>query len=362
LINRIILEDLDFIHQKSIHWRRFKNKTVLITGAYGMLASFIVRMLMYLNEIDPLYNIKVIGLVRNLDKAYKKYPDYINCKKFKLIESDVCIPLKLTEKVDFIIHAASPASSQYYGTNPVGTLMPNVIGTYHLLEYAKEQKVEGFLYFSSGEVYGEFSSDKSLAEIDCGYLNPVALRSCYGESKRMGENMCKAWQHQYGVPTKIARIAHTYGPTMELEGDSRVFSEFVSDVVNNHDIVMKSAGNAYRQFCYISDATVAFFKILLEGEPGEAYNVGNDKGVISISDLAELLVEMFPEKRLKVIKIKRRNDGAYLESVASNVITLDISKLKALGWRPMYSIEAGFRRTIESFELSNVHKHRKDIF
>ncbi|KAA6336830.1 GDP-6-deoxy-D-mannose reductase [termite gut metagenome] len=168
---------------------------------------------------------------------------------------------------------------------------------------AKRNPIVSFLYFSSGEVYGKVNdSIATVSETDYGYLDPMNVRSCYGESKRMGENICISYMHQYGIPVKVVRPAHTYGPGMDLN-DGRVFADFVRDVAHNNNIVMHSDGSNSRAFCYLSDATIAFFIVLLYGTNGEAYNVANPLCEITIIELAEKLVKLFPDKKLKVEKV-----------------------------------------------------------
>jgi nucleoside-diphosphate-sugar epimerase len=165
----------------------------------------------------------------------------------------------------------------------------------------------------------------------------------------MGENMCVAWHHQYGVPTKIVRPFHTYGPGMKLD-DGRVYADFVSNAVKGTDIEVKSDGLAKRSFCYIADATAGFWMVLLKGSNAEAYNVGNPDGNISILDLANLISGLDVEKKMKVIFKQRSASESYLTSPV--LITCpDISKIKTLGWNPITTIEDGFRKTIESYKL-----------
>jgi len=179
-----------------------------------------------------------------------------------------------------------------------------------------------------------------------GNVSSISDRSCYDESKRMGETMCVSYHHQFNVPIKIVRPFHTYGPGMLLN-DGRVFADFVSDIVNEKNIVMKSEGNAIRSFCYISDAIIGFFCVLLSGENGEAYNVGNPHGEISIKKLADTLVSLFPEKKLKVIEVKRSDN--YLKSPINRTCP-DITKLQKLGWKPKIGIKQGFKKTIQSYK------------
>jgi len=261
---------------------------------------------------------------------------------------DVSAPIQLDLPHHFIIHAASQASPKYYGVDPVGTLSANVLGTMQLLELARKHPVISFLYFSSGEVYGETQCFPTK-ESDYGYVDPTAIRSCYAESKRMGENMCVSWHAQYQVPTKIVRPFHTYGPGMKLD-DGRVYADFVRDIIENRPIVLKSSGDAIRAFCYLADATAGFFTVLLNGMNGMAYNVGNSQAEISIKNLAGLLVDLFPEKKLTVLTEIITNDNGYLQSPISRNCP-DISRINALGWAPNTSLANGFKRTIESFRI-----------
>jgi nucleoside-diphosphate-sugar epimerase len=264
------------------------------------------------------------------------------------VVQDVREPYRGPEKVDLLVHAASQASPKYFATDPVGTFEANVIGTRNMLEVARNAKSAGFLFFSSGEVYGERANlSVPATESSYGYLDPINLRSCYAEGKRAGETLCACWHDQFGIPAKIVRVSHTYGPGMDLN-DGRVFADFVADIVGGRNIVMKSDGSTRRSFCYLADATVAYFTVLLRGNSGEAYNVGSDSEC-SILDLAEMLCGIFPERNLKVIRQERNQDDTYVASAIAGG-HFDLSKIRSLGWEPTTSIEEGFKRTVRSYE------------
>ncbi len=188
-----------------------------------------------------------------------------------------------------------------------------------------------------------------ISEQDYGILDPLDTNSCYSESKRFGEMLCKSYWKQRGVKSKIIRITHTYGPTIDLENDERVFSEFIKNILNGQDIEVKSDGRAVRSFCYISDATEAFFKVLLDGENGDAYNLSNVNANISIGELAKILIDMYNDKKIK-LKFLQRNTDKYVENKFANEIAFSTRKLEKINWKAKVSIENGFRRTIESFE------------
>ena len=344
---KILEEDLESIVSANLPWEEFKNSTVLISGANGFLSAYMVETLLYLNTTRYL-NIKVIGLVRNREKALVRFSHYKESDDLTFIVQDVCEPINYDDKIDYIIHAASQASPKFYGTDPVGTLNANTLGTHSLLKLAYKNHVKSFLFFSSGEVYGQVDdSQVPTKENQYGYLDPTSLRSCYAESKRLGETMCVSWFHQYDVPTKIVRPFHTYGLGMSLD-DGRVYADFVADIINNRNIQMKSDGSAIRAFCYIADATVGFFTVLLRGENAQAYNIGNNECEISILNLANTLVNLFPDKKLRVIQKDLPDNTKYLKSNISRNCP-DITKARLLNWKPTTSIEEGFTRTIRSF-------------
>lgn len=345
-MHRIIFEDVDAIASAKIDWDRFKNKTVLISGAYGFLAAYLVYTFLRINEK---YHIecKVIGLGRSKDKAAKKFGILLERNDFEFVINDVSEPLAIKDKIDFIIHAASKASPKDYGSDPVGVINANVLGTNNLLELAKVNSVASFLYFSSGEVYGIVPAEKiPIKETDYGYIDITNVRACYSEGKRLGETMCVSWAYQHHIPAKIVRPFHTYGPGMDLN-DGRVYADFISDIVNNRNIVMKSDGSAIRPFCYLKDATEGFLRVLVDGKNGEAYNIGNPAEEVSIIDLADKLAGLYPAKKLSVQRKEQSKQGYIQSPILRN--SPNIEKAEGLGWHPSTSIETGFKRTIESY-------------
>ncbi len=344
--NPIISEDIKFILSAGLPWEEFRDKTILISGANGFLPAYLVFSLMALEETLGI-PCKVIALLRNQQRGESRFSHLLSRPDFTLLARDVSIPFSVNEKIDFIIHAASQASPKYYGADPVGTLSANVSGTLNLLKLGSENGASRFLYFSSSEVYGQLSEEKiPTKETDFGFVDPTQVRACYAESKRMGENIAVSWMHQYSLPALIVRPFHTYGPGMALD-DGRVYADFIADIVANRDIKLNSDGSAIRAFCYIADASVAFFTVLLKGEPGQAYNVGNRNGESSILQLANLLTGMYPEKNLTVIRFESQEAG-YIKSVVSKIVP-DTEKIRKLGWNASFNLEKGFDRTIKSY-------------
>ena len=343
----IVEEDLAIIAAEPLNWRRFSGKTILISGANGFLPAYLVETLLYLNDIKmgekPL---RVIGVVRNGERARARFAHYAGRRDLEIIVQDISALEHVDGPVDFIVHCASQASPKFYSVDPVGTITPNVLGTQNLLQLAKRKQSESFLFLSSGEVYGHVDSEQQpIQEGNFGYTDLSDVRSCYAEAKRLGEVLCVAWQHQHQTPAKVVRPFHTYGPGMRLD-DGRVFADFVADIVNRRDIVMNSDGLALRAFCYLRDAIIAYFLVLLEGKDGAAYNVGNEHAETRVVELADMLAELFADRGVKVIR-KKPVEG-YLQSPLQRNCP-DTRKMRALGWKPQVGLAEGFARTVQSF-------------
>ena len=345
LKNKIIREDLEELYAREIPWEKLKGKSILITGAYGMIASYLVFMCIYLNEVHD-YGIRIIAAVRSQEKLRERFGDFVNRDYFSVYLTSIETDIRIASNVDFIVHAAGLASSQYHCSIPIEVMMPNVLGTIQLLKLAEEKKSESFLLFSTGEVYGKVTGREEIDETVYGAVDTLDLRNCYCESKRLAEAFCGAWWAEKKVPARIARIAHTYGPTMDIENDTRVFAAFVSDVIHGRNIAMDSDGSSKRPFTYIADAVAGYFTILLKGENGEAYNVCNEEEFLSIKTLAEILAGLFPDKNISIVRKTARNE----KNATVNNIAIRSRKLQMLGWNCKYDTEEGLRRTIKGVE------------
>lgn len=347
MLTSIIREDIEQI-SKNIDTSKCEGNTFLITGANGLLARYIVETLIYLNDYKLKKRCKIIALCRNKNDAIKKFCDYIDRSDFELLIQTVEEEIKYTESVDYIFHAASQANTKVFYSNPVGTLSANTIGTYNLLKYANEKKVKGFLFFSSGAVYGDANMATEFVKENQYYsIDPLEITSCYSESKKMAENMCFSFYKQFKLPTKIIRIGHTYGPGIDLN-DGRVFSDFIKNILDNKDLIIKSDGEAKRAFCYLTDAINAFFLVLFNGEPGEAYNMSNNDCFVSIKELAEILTKkVFKDRGLHVIFNHSKSKNTLNNKVNVSICT---DKIYKLGWEPKIRIEDGFERTVLSFQ------------
>ena len=327
--------------------RRLDGKTVFITGATGLVGSRLTYSLLLSNALFDT-DIRIIALVRNPSKARNLFSGMPGTNAIHIIEGDVLEPLHCTSEIDYIVHSANVTDSRYFVSNPVETINVALCGTKNVLELAKEKDVQGVLYLSSLEIYGTpRAQDALVSESDYGYINILNVRSSYSESKRMCETLCAAYAGEYDVPVKIARLAQTFGAGVSYE-DQRVFAEFARCVLEKRNIVLHTAGETLRTYCYIKDAVEALLYVLLLGKSGEAYNVSNPNTAITIRDMAELVCNTFPEANIKVVYDCPSNIASYGYNPEMR-IALDSSKIENLGWRATTSLPEMFIRMIAAF-------------
>lgn len=343
-------EDLELLTgMGEIPFGELHGKTVLITGATGLIGSFAAKALACANrKLES--GIQVYALVRSIKKAEKVFGNLCNRNGFHLLVGDVGDAetfQKIECKADYIIHGASPTSSKYFVSNPVETIHTAVQGTVNVLEFAKKIQAKGVLYLSSLEVYGTPSKDAGLIrESYSGYIDPLQVRSSYSEGKRISECICASYASEYQVPVKIARLSQTFGAGVTYD-DGRVFAEFARCALEKKDIVLHTAGKTVRSYCYIKDAAAALFLILLKGKSGGAYNVTNMDTQISIADMAQLVCDTFPEAGIQVVFDQPKDVSAFGYN-PEMVITMDSGKLMELGWKPTVNLPEMFTRMAKS--------------
>jgi len=335
----IIIEDLKRMSEAKLPWRELDGSTVLVTGATGMLASYVTWLLLYLHEHAGI-QVSIVALCRNRQKAEQYFGPYVGKSYFSLLIQDVCETIAYEGKVDYVFHLAGNASPYFINTDPVGIMKCNLQGTINVLELARQKQVSKVLFASTREVYGKNEDAELLNESAFGTLDPLDDRSCYPESKRAAESLLKSYYLQYGVPFNTVRIAHSYGPTMKLENDGRVMADLLSDVVADRSIVLKSSGEAIRAFLYVTDAVVGMFTVLFHGGTAKAYNLANETEPVSIKELAHMLATLRGDKILQVIVSVEGQKGycAYRRT------DLDTSAIEQLGWKPQISIQEGVNR------------------
>jgi UDP-glucuronate decarboxylase len=271
-----------------------------------------------------------------------------------LVKHDIRNPLP-NDMGDFqyIIHAASIASPTYYRKDPIGTMDANVNGLRMLLNYFKQQQekgkeVGGFLFFSSSEIYGDPSPESIPTPEDYrGFVSCTGPRACYDEAKRYGETLCVNFAQQYNLPIKVARPFNNYGPGLKIT-DRRVLPDFARDVLTGKDIVMLSDGSPKRTYCYAADSVTGYYKVLVKGHPGEAYNIGIESPEISVAELAEKVVawanELFGYQG-KVIR-QMSSDQDYLIDNPNRRCPVIVKARTHLGYEPTILVDEGLRRSL----------------
>ncbi len=318
-------------------------KTVMITGASGLVGSRLVKKL-----LEERKGVTVVALVRNAEKAKKVLADYLQNPRFILRENDVCQPIDYEGDVDYMIHTAGiTGGSKQHIDYPMRTINTALQGTVNVLDYARDRKVKGVVYLSSLEVYGK-SGVESLRENDGGYIDPTNVRSSYSESKRMCECICAAYAKQFGVRVMIARLAATFGPGVSY-ADNRVFAQFARSVMERQDIVLKSTGDTVRNYCDVDDCADALLLLLEKGESGEAYNIANEATEISIKDLAQQFIRLFPESAIS-LKFDLSVDATKFGYNETRRTVLNSEKIRALGWKPKFSLEDTLLRLVDSMK------------
>lgn len=344
----IVQDDIDEIISWDLPWKKMANTRILVTGASGMLPSYIVYTLLALNERFNL-NIKVVGLVRNEEKAKRILEPILKRPDFQLIVHDLTLPLQLEGDVSYIFHGGSAAKPKEHSASPSLTMKSILIGTFNMLDLSIQKKCEAFVYFSSSEVYGALSNQtQPIQENQYGTIDILNPRSCYSEGKRAAETICASYQSEYGIRCVLPRFAHIYGPGLAMD-DGRVQADFASKIIQDHNITLNSDGSAIRAYTYVADAISGLFFALLKGDD-MAYNVANSNSIVSIRQLAETFISARPKKALSIeCKIPEHQKNLYNPA---RFIGLDDSKLIALGWRAKVGLEDGVHRMLTYCEES----------
>ena len=352
--SRVLEQDFERISKDCFPRKRIQRRSFLITGATGLIGSYLIKLLLFLNDRENL-GIHIYGLVRNPQKAQEVYGDLTNNSAFKLLIGDITDDIeKLIEhsvKIDYIIHAASVTSSKTMIEKPVETARTSLLGSFKILNYAKNHGIESMVFISSMEMYGDTSFYHEIVDEEkVGIMDPLVVRNCYPESKRMVENLCVDYFSEYGVPIKIARLAQTFGAGV-LPQDNRVFAQFAKSVINHEDIVLHTAGKSYGNYSYISDTILGILYILMFGENGNAYNVTNMANRTTIADMARLVADDIARGEINVrFDIPNENIYGYAKDTD---LFLDSTKLQNLGLNPQVSLKESYIRLIDYFIENN---------
>lgn len=355
--NDVVQRDLDrMCGDLKEEFAALSGKRVLITGGAGFLGHYFVQAALHWNAHNNLGEAPIQVVV--FDNFSRGMPGWLSelekNRNLMLVRHDIRSPLPANMgDIQFVIHAASIASPTYYKRDPIGTMDANVNGLRMLLEYARNQQskktpVEGFLFFSSSEIYGDPTPDNiPTPETYRGFVSCTGPRACYDEAKRYGETLCVNFAHQYGIPVKVARPFNNYGPGLKIS-DRRVIPDFARDIMSDRDIVMLSDGSPKRTFCYSSDAVTGYYKVLVKGHQGEAYNIGVETPEISMGELAEKLTafarDLFGYKG-RVIR-RASEDASYLIDNPNRRSPVIMKARTHLGYHPSVALDEGLKRSL----------------
>ena len=324
----------------NLPWEKLSGCNILVTGATGLIGSCLVDMLMN----NPHRDYQVYALGRNAKRAAERFLKYQDNNTFHFIQGDVSRPMECDVPFHYIIHAASNGSPNFFVNNPVEVMKSNLLGVANLMEYGLNHGMKRFLYVSTGEVYGQNEAEL-LDESSYGYVDILNTRSCYPSSKRAAETLAMCYAGEYGADVVVARPCHTYGPHF-TESDNRVYAQFIRNVMNGEDIVLKSAGTQYRSWCYVEDCVSALLYILLKGESSQAYNIADKNSVVTIRELAEMIARIAGRK----VVMQVASEGEKKEFTPIKHAVFDTSKLESLGWQVSGTMEEKFKQTLEELK------------
>ncbi|MDC1008435.1 NAD-dependent epimerase/dehydratase family protein [Gammaproteobacteria bacterium] len=360
-LSSIVKTDLEHIKAKiSSQQSKLEGSTILVTGCAGFLGFYMINFFTYfaselgINKIIGLDNF-ILDQPNWLAKLEKDYPEILKIQNFD-ISSQKIHNVEDSDTVTHVIHAASIASPSFYRQFPLVTVDSNIWGLRGLLDFYRESKtLEGFLFFSSSEIYGDPEPDRiPTNESYRGRVSCHGPRACYDESKRFGETLSWIYAHEYKMPITVARPFNNYGPGMRL-GDKRLPADFAQSVFENKNIKILSDGSPTRTFCYVADAVSGYLLCLLHGKYDQ-FNIGTEKPEISVKDIAQLYVESARKvfNYNLMVDFQKSNDQAYLID-NPNRRCPDITKAKSiLNYKPTISIEDGILRYLNFIKEENI--------
>ena len=333
----LLAEEFAKIAALDLPYDDLAGKAVAVTGATGLVGSYLLRALDAVNRAHGL-KLRLIALCRKPERAKERLSGMEN---LTILPYDACAPLDGSWQADYIVHAASNAHPLAFSNDPVGTMQANLLGTMQLLEHVRATGGR-LLFLSTGEIYGENPELASFDEHSFGSIDPMRFRACYPESKRAAETLCASYAQQYGVDALVARLTYTYGPTITKES-SRADAQFLRCALEGRDIVLKSPGTQIRSYCYAADTVSALITLLLKGATGEAYNVANPTCSPSIREYAGTLAGLAGVQLM--FDLPPESERAGYSAVTRAV--LNPEKLMNLGWRAAYDLREGLSHTLE---------------
>lgn len=340
----VLQEDAAYVSSCDfIPWSEFVGKTVVVTGATGLIGQGLVRALAWRNRVSHA-GIRIVALARNVDKAKNVFGDAgrdgVDIQRWDALDAE----LPKVGAVDYVIHAASITASRLFIEQPVETIETIVRGTRGMLELCRATGAR-MCYLSSMEVYGE-GSDKPLTEEHGGAMDAMSVRSSYPQAKQLAETLCASYVSEYGTKACVARLAQTFGAGVAYD-DNRVFAQFARACIKGEDIKLLTDGSKRNMYVYTADAVSALLLLVARGEAGQAYNVSNEDTFISIREMAQMVATRFGDGRVKVSFVDDLEAAKLFRK--GNTLILDSAKLRALGWRPSFGLEQMYERMMRGW-------------
>ncbi|MDR1450961.1 MAG: NAD(P)-dependent oxidoreductase [Helicobacteraceae bacterium] len=341
-MNEIIAEDIQNILAEPLPWREFDGKTVLITGATGMMGQYFIR------TFASLEKTRTLGTARDLNALKERFMD-IQCNRPMLFAHNMQNPLDILERIDVCIHTASSAAWKYYKDDSADCLRTIGFSPIHLCDLLKENSakyghIPKYFYISTSGIYGK-PQEETIDESNNGALDLRDPKTAFIQQKRAAETTALRYAKDYRLDARIARVSSCYGPSASLDL-GLISSDLIADFIAKRPLTLSSDGLDKRQFIYVADAISAILTIITKGENSEIYNVAPDSAPISMLDFANALAAIDDPNR--AILINRAEKTNYSKSVVKG-LKLDISKIKHLGWTPKTDIGSGLLRTALSY-------------
>ena len=343
-MNKVLSQDIEAIYNSNVAWDSLEDKTILVTGATGLIGSLLIRSLLHASRVGNL-GIKIIAVIRNVEKARGLFgeADEITYCVHDFSDDE---RLVIDDDVDYIIHTASMTASKEFLAHPVENVKIAVNGTLNILDLAVEKHSKGVVYLSSMEAYGQMNvEDRLVQEDELGKIDLTSVRSCYPEAKRMCECICKAYSVQHDLNVVSARLAQTFGPGI-ARNENRVFAQFAKSAIEGKDIVLHTEGLSEGNYVYTVDAIVAIITLLLKGEKGVTYNVVNSDNHMRIRDMAELVAKELADGKINVV-FDIPEDKLSTGYAADTKMHLSSERINKLGWEARVSLKEMYSRTID---------------
>ena len=336
--------DIEMVLSQVPRLELLANHSLLLTGVTGMIVSTVADLLLWYHRKKDA-NLTLYFAGRDRQRVVNRFPLYKEGVDYSFVYFDATASDSLNLKVDYIINGASNADPKSFVAQPVETMLASLYGVNSLLQMAKNHGAKRFLQISSSEVYGKKETCEPYGESEYGYVDIMNPRACYPCAKRAADTLCVSYAAEYGVDVVIIRPGHIYGPSITLS-DSRVSSEFTRLAASGKNLTMKSAGFQMRSYCHTLDCASAILTVLINGDSSTVYNISNKDSVVTIREMAESFAKA-GNVRLEITESTEAEKRGY--NMMDNS-SLDATRLENLGWRAIFGMREGAKRTLEEYK------------